>query len=187
MKRNCLRIAFVCGALAATAACSSPFSPGPLQASGNGGTLAPGDRVRILVFGEDQLTTQSMVGKDGAVVMPPAIRVEVAGLSPHAAEAAIARELRSKGIVNEPQVTVDVQRYRPIYVIGEVLKPGAYDYAGNLQVINAIAMAGGYTYRADSDSAGVMRDGQNSKGPVRVSDSTPLEPGDVLIVPERWF
>ena len=102
------------------------------------------------------------------------------------AEAAIRKKL-SGGIVVDPNVTVDVIQYRPIYVIGEVNKPGAYDYTSNIVMINAVALAGGFTYRAGKEGVTVLRGSEASEQRYHATQTTALQPGDVVLVPERFF
>ena len=149
--------------------------------------LASGDRVSVAVFGQDALAAETTIANDGTVVLPLVGRVHLAGLDRENAEQAIADRLRSAGLVVDPRVTVDVVKYRPVYVLGEVGKPGTYDYANNMTVIQAIALAGGYTYRAKVGEATVLRRGSNGDVPVDADDTTRLEPGDVVDVPERWY
>src|SRR5258708_37226111 len=86
-----------------------------------------------------------MVDREGSVALPLAGRVQIGGMVTADAESAIRKKL-SGGIVVDPNVTVDVIQYRPIYVIGEVNKPGAYDYTSNIVMINAVALAGGLPF-----------------------------------------
>jgi polysaccharide export outer membrane protein len=110
----------------------------------------------------------------------------VVNLTPPDAEKAVAQRLRG-GLVVDPKVTVDVVQFRPIYVVGEVTHPGAYDYVSNINVINAVALAGGFTYRARKDGIILMRGAQPNQKEYSVSDLTPLLPGDVITVKERYF
>jgi polysaccharide export outer membrane protein len=148
--------------------------------------LGSGDRLRIIVFAQDQLGGEFIVGDDGAISLPLVGRLPVAGLTPTEAENLI-KERLSRGVVTEPQVNVDVLHYRPLYVYGEVTKPGVYDFAGNLLVVNAVALAGGYTYRARKDRITIIRYADPERIRVPATETTPVGPGDVIFVPERWF
>jgi protein involved in polysaccharide export with SLBB domain len=148
--------------------------------------LGSGDRLRIIVFAQDQLGGEFIVGDDGAISLPLVGRLPVAGLTPTEAENLI-KERLSRGVVTEPQVNVDVLHYRPLYVYGEVTKPGVYDFAGNLLVVNAVALAGGYTYRARKDRITIIRYADPERIRVPATETTPVGPGGVIFVPERWF
>lgn len=149
--------------------------------------LESGDRIQVSVFGQESMGAETTLGNDGDVTLPLVGRVHLADMTPDDAETAIGSRLRASGLVVDPKVTVDIVKYRPIYVLGEVGKPGSYDYANNMTLIQAIALAGGYTYRAKMGEATVLRHGVKGDTPVQVSDTTPLEPGDVVNVPERWY
>ena len=157
---------------------------GPQQAA-SPTHLGPGDRLRVIVFGQNQLSGDFLVAADGDVSLPLAGRVHVAGLTEAQAEHALHDRLAS-GIIKDPAVTVDVVRYRPIYVVGEVARPGGYEATGRLTVINAVTLAGGYTYRARRDQINLLREA-DPNSPIPVTDTTPVNPGDVIVVPERWF
>jgi polysaccharide export outer membrane protein len=132
------------------------------------------------------MTGEYLVERDGNIAVPLAGRVPVANLTPPDAEKAVRDKLRN-GLVVDPQVTVDVVQFRPIYVVGEVTHPGAYDYISNINVINAVALAGGFTYRAKKDAITLMRGAAPDQKKYTVSDTTALLPGDVITVPERFF
>jgi protein involved in polysaccharide export with SLBB domain len=175
----------IIAAFAAVGACEAPLpvvapvaiAPWPLGA---------GDRLRVTVFEQNQLGGEFTVGDDGAISLPLVGRLPVTGLTPAAAEKLI-KERLSHGIVTEPQVNVDVLHYRPVYVYGEVTKPGAYDFVGKPLVVNAVSLAGGYTYRARKDRITLMRAADPDRIAVPVTETTPVGPGDVIFVPERWF
>jgi protein involved in polysaccharide export with SLBB domain len=180
--RRCLVVA---AAAAIVAGCSSHPSATSLPESGPL-TLQAGDRIQVSVFGQDSLATETALSNDGEVTLPLAGRIRLADMTPSQAEAAIASRLRG-GLVVDPKVTVDVVKYRPVYVLGEVSKPGAYDYVNKMTVIQAIALAGGYTYRAKIGEATVLRPRINGQTPVPVTETMTLEPGDVVNIPERWY
>ena len=110
--------------------------------------LGSGDKVRITVFGETDLSGEYDVDGSGNVRLPLVGQVRAAGLSLHDFEAQIADTLRH-GYLRDPKVSVEVTAYRPFYIIGEVTKPGQYPYVNGMTALNAVALAGGYTYRAD--------------------------------------
>jgi len=147
--------------------------------------LGAGDRLRVIVFGQNQLSGDFVVANDGDISLPLAGRLYVAGMPLADAEQVVRRRL-ADGIVSKPVVNIDIVRYRPIYVLGEVARPGGYEPTGQLDVISAVALAGGYTYRARRDEVSVLR-AEKPNSPVPATDTTPVDAGDVVVVPERWF
>jgi polysaccharide export outer membrane protein len=178
----------VLAATAPIAGCGSSVPGGepPVPLTGQPVPLGPGDRIHITVYGQDLMTNDYMVDRDGTVALPLAGRIKVGDMVTAEAEAAIRQKL-AKGIVVKPNVTVDVVQYRPIYVIGEVNKPGAYDYTSNIVMINAVALAGGFTYRASKEGVTVLRGAEAKEQRYRATQTTGLQPGDVVVVPERFF
>lgn len=178
-----LALALIVGLAGLTACQPSP----PLAPAANPPwTLGAGDRLRIIVFEQNPLGGEFTIDDDGAVSLPLIGRTKIAGMLPADAERLIADRLR-QGIVKNPQVNIDVVHYRPIYVYGEVTRPGAYEFAGNLHVPSAVTLAGGYTYRAKVDGVTITRFGDPDQHPFSVTDTTLVGPGDVIYVPERWF
>jgi len=176
---------FVGAGLLAIAGCVQPaITVGPPQAAAPT-RLGAGDRLRIIVFGQNQLSGDFVVADDGDISLPLVGRLHVAGLTLGDTEHVV-RDRLAQGIVKNPVVNVDVVAYRPIYVVGEVARPGGYEPTGQLTVINAVALAGGYTYRAQRGEVSVLHEGDPTK-PTPVTDTTPIAPGDVIVVPERWF
>ena len=149
--------------------------------------LAPGDVVRIITYGEDPLTGEFRVSDQGRVALPLAGGVKASGRTSHQLEEAITAMLRQRGMLTRPSVSVEVSAYRPIYVLGEVNKPGQYPYQPGMTMVSAAAVAGGFTYRAVQDYASVVRtvDGDSVEG--KVMRDGPIEPGDVITVFERKF
>lgn len=149
--------------------------------------LDAGDRVAINVFGEENLSGEYEVDQSGIVSLPLAGRVKVASLTTQDAERTIGKRL-SEGFVSNPNVTVSVVRYRPFYVLGEVARPGGYPFYSGASVLSAVAVAGGYTYRAEKMGVRLLRQGGDGTAqPQRITAGTYIEPGDIIIVPERWF
>jgi polysaccharide export outer membrane protein len=110
----------------------------------------------------------------------------VAGMLPGQAEQLVAGRLAGS-IVKNPKVNIDVIHYRPVYVYGEVTRPGAYEIVGNPTVVGAVTLAGGYTYRAQTDGLSIVRYGDPERRRGAANETTPVGPGDVIFVPERWF
>ncbi len=164
---------------------SLPTADGTAELPNTTYALGPNDRVRVVVFRHDDMSGEFELDGDGNFAMPLIGEVQAAGLSQRALEDQIETQL-ADGYLVEPQVSVEVLNYRPFYILGEVNRPGVYEYLNGITVINAIALAGGYTYRANENSVRIKRGGSNSDG-VIVSDTTTVLPGDVIEVPERFF
>ncbi len=147
-------------------------------------TLSGNDRLKVTVFGEDDLSGEFDLDGGGVLSMPLIGSVEAAGLTARGLETRIADRLRGDYLIN-PQVSVEVLNYKPFYIYGEVNGPGSYPYRAGLTVINAVALAGGFTFRADEDDIEVTR-GENG-APIKTTPGAVVQPGDVIRVKERFF
>ena len=149
--------------------------------------LGPGDQVRIITVGDEALTGEFRVGDSGRLALPMLGSVRAAGLPPAALERAVAGMLTRAGLERDPSVSVEVTAYRPIFVLGEVNKPGQFPYQPGMSVVAAVALAGGYTYRAVENYVAVVR--TDGRAPVegRAPPEARLRPGDVVRVFERRF
>lgn len=148
--------------------------------------LGSGDRIRIMVYGEDDLSGEFEVDGSGVVSLPLVGEVKAAGLSLREFEEAVAMAFKDGYLVN-PRVSVEVLNYRPFYILGEIRNPGKYPYVSGITVLNAVAMAGGYTYRAREGKAEIIRAGQAETLITTTPDATLVMPGDVIRIPERFF
>jgi polysaccharide export outer membrane protein len=149
-------------------------------------TLDSGDKLRIVVFGQDALSNNYTVDAQGAVTLPLVGAVEARGLTTSQLGGAIAGRLKS-GYVRDPSVAVEIETYRPFFVLGEVTFPGQYPYVPNMTVENAIAIAGGFTPRASKDKVTITRKVQGAPTRFALPLRYPLRPGDTIEVAERWF
>jgi len=149
--------------------------------------LGPGDTVRLLTYGEDGLSGDFRVSAAGTIAVPLLGGVHAAGLTPAELQQSVADQLKQKGLLQNPSVAAEVSTYRPIFVLGEVNKPGEYPYQPGMTVVTAAAVAGGFTYRAVEGYVSVVRtvDGHAVEG--KATRQTYLQPGDVVTVYERWF
>ena len=148
--------------------------------------LGAGDRVRVTVFDQEGLTNTYSVDQAGYVAFPLVGAIEARGRTPQQLEGQIADRLRN-GFVRDPDVSVEIDRYRPIFVMGEVGAAGQYSYSPGLTAQKAIATAGGFTPRANQANVDVTRDINGKVMTGRVSTSDPLLPGDTIYVRERLF
>jgi polysaccharide biosynthesis/export protein len=148
--------------------------------------LGAGDRLRVTVFEQADLTNTYSVDQSGYFAFPLIGAVPARGHTPQQIEAALAAKLR-EGYLRDPDVSVEVDRYRPIFVMGEVGAAGQYSYVPGLTVQKAVAIAGGFSPRANQTGVDITRDvnGKVITGRVRISD--PLLPGDTIYVRERLF
>jgi polysaccharide export outer membrane protein len=152
----------------------------------SGYKLGPGDKIRVTVFGHEDLSGEFEVDGSGNVSLPLLRNIKAEGLTARQLEQSIAERLSPDYLVN-PRVSVEVLNYRPFYIYGEVTKPGSYPYVNGMTVVTAVAMAGGFTYRARQSSFRVVRASDPSRKPVDANRDTPVYPGDVIEVPERYF
>jgi protein involved in polysaccharide export with SLBB domain len=171
---------------------------GPYQASPNAAyasaypgaepayTLDAGDRLRIVVFGQDGISNSYLVDAGGNVNMPLIGTIAARGTTPQQLAQLITTRLK-QGFVREPHVTVEVEAYRPFFILGEVTNPGQYAYVANMTAETAIAIAGGFAPRANKSKIELTRSagGQQIHGDVPLN--YPLRPGDTVVVKERWF
>jgi polysaccharide export outer membrane protein len=149
--------------------------------------LGPGDQVHIITFGEQQLTGDFRVSDSGTMSVPLIGAVKASGLTSRELAESISDELRRRKLFRDPSVTVEVIAYRPIFILGEVNKPGQYPYQPGMTVLTAVAIAGGFTYRAVQDYSSVLRNSGGQPAAGRATGATLLEPGDVVTIFERNF
>ena len=147
--------------------------------------LGAGDRVRIISVSDEALSGDFRLGESGDLDLPMLGRFPAAGRSPAGLARALDIALRQAGLEQAPSVAVEVVRYRPIFVLGEVNKPGAFPYQPGMTVLSAAALAGGFTYRAIKDRAEVVRTGHGRAEEARARPDSRLQPGDVVTIYER--
>ena len=147
--------------------------------------LGIGDKLKLGVFGEPDLTGEFEISSTGMMSVPLIGDIKAQGSTISALKSTITSKL-SDGYMKNPKVSLEVMNYRPFFILGEVMKPGSYNYVNGMTVINAVALAGGYTYRADKNDITLKRGGQNGT-PEKVKEDTQVNPGDVVSVPERFF
>ncbi|WP_185985562.1 polysaccharide biosynthesis/export family protein [Aureimonas mangrovi] len=148
--------------------------------------LDTGDRVRVTVFEEEGITNSYSVDQAGYLSLPLVGTVPARGKTTRELQAAVAGQLR-QGFLRDPDVSVEVEQYRPFFIMGEVQTGGQYSYVPGMTVQNAIAVAGGFSSRANQKSVDITRQvaGQVITGRVLTSD--PIVPGDTIYVRERLF
>ncbi|MBX3520437.1 MAG: polysaccharide export protein [Xanthobacteraceae bacterium] len=170
----------------ALSACAGNPRPAPDASFEAPYTLDGGDKLRVTVFGQDGLTNSYAVDGAGKISMPLIGRVDARGLTTAQVAAQIATKLRS-GYVREPHVAVEVETYRPFFILGEVTAAGQYAYVNNLTVETAVAIAGGFTPRANRANFTIVRNVNGVPSSASVPPYFNVRPGDTITVHERWF
>ena len=148
--------------------------------------LDAGDKLRVVVYGQEGLTNTYAIDAGGSITMPLIGAVPARGRTPAGLAAAIAAKLRN-GYIRDPSVAVEIESYRPFFILGDVAAPGQYPYVPNMSVESAVAIAGGFSPRARRDTVTLTH--TDASGPMRaaVPLGTPVGPGDTVLVGERWF
>jgi polysaccharide biosynthesis/export protein len=147
--------------------------------------LGPGDKVKLTVFREQDLSGEFTVDNSGMLPVPFVGPMNVANLSLRDVESAYGQKLIQAQLIQQPKVSAEVTTFRPIFVLGEVHKPGQYPFVAGMTVQRAVALAEGYTYRARESVAVITRGGKQFT--VDVSPETQLMPADEIYIPERYF
>jgi polysaccharide biosynthesis/export protein VpsN len=183
------------------AGCSSSSAPSvPVQAAGVAGAaaagapledisgykLGPGDALRVTVFRHEDLSGEFRLDGEGYFALPLVGEILGGGRTARQLENEIEVALKSGGYLVDPQVSIEVLNYRPFYIIGEVNSPGSFEYVNGMTVINAVALAGGFTYRADQDDIIISRGGSTG-AKIQARVDTEVLPGDIIEVTERFF
>ncbi|HZC16321.1 MAG TPA: polysaccharide biosynthesis/export family protein [Caulobacteraceae bacterium] len=149
--------------------------------------LGAGDKLRIGVFGEDTLSGEFLVpGGGGTIAFPLIGDVQASGLTVNQLQTEIESKLRPD-YLKDPHVSIEVLNYRPFYILGEVMKPGEYPYTSRLTVLNAVATANGFTYRADTRKVYIKRANAQGELEYRLDATTAVQPGDTIRIGERFF
>jgi len=149
-------------------------------------TLQPGDKISVVVFGEDKLSGDYELDQAGQISVPLAGTIKAQGLTQNELEQALAKKFRSEYLRN-PKVTVTIATLAPYYMMGEIKNPGQFAYRSGLNVLTAMAIAGGPTYRANRTTVEIQRRGEANKREYPISASVPVLPGDLINVPQRYF
>jgi len=149
-------------------------------------TLDSGDRLRVVVFGQDGLTNAYVVDASGYIAMPLIGTVLARGATTEQLSARIAAQLR-QGFIREPHVAVEIEAYRPFFILGEVTQPGQYPYVANMTAETAVAIAGGFGPRGVRDHVVISRNVGGRVMRFAAPMTCPIRPGDTVIAQERWF
>jgi len=163
----------------------SDSTPTPLAAIGS--RIQPGDQLRVVVFGEEALSGLYDVSPAGTISMPLVGSIGAAGRTKSELEHALTRAYVNGKFLDQPKITIAVVSYRPFYILGEVTTPGQFPYKTGVDVLDAIATAGGFTYRASKSTVLIRHAGDGVWQQYSLAAPVPVAPGDIIRVPERYF
>jgi protein involved in polysaccharide export with SLBB domain len=149
--------------------------------------LQGGDQLKIIVMGEDTLSGIYDISPAGSVTMPLVGAVNAAGHTTSEVAHALTSAYVNGKFLQDPKISVSVVSYRPIYLLGEVTTPGRYTYTSGIDVLGAVATAGGFTYRASKDLVLIRHADERVWQQYSLATPVPIEPGDTIRVPERYF
>ena len=184
---SALQASFAASSRSAYAPVANAYAAAPVAASRDASYhLDAGDKLRVVVFGQEGLTNTYAIDAGGAITMPLIGAVAARGRTPAGLAAEISAKLRN-GYIREPSVAVEVEAYQPFFILGEVAAPGQYPYVPNMSVESAVAIAGGFSPRAKRDSVTLTHSDASGTGRFTVPLGTQLGPGDTVLVGERWF
>jgi polysaccharide biosynthesis/export protein len=164
----------------------SPLAFAPALPDNRPYTLDSGDRLRIVVFGQDGLSNSYVVDASGHIAMPLIGTVSARGATTDELSLRIADKLR-EGFIKEPHVAVEIEAYRPFFILGEVTQPGQYPFVADMTVETAVAIAGGFGPRAYRRTVTITRVIHGQQVRLTVPVSYPIRPGDTINIQERWF
>jgi polysaccharide export outer membrane protein len=186
--KGALALAWLFGSLGLAACTDSMANLPPLpDAAVAQYKLGPGDQVRVITFSDEQLTGDFRVNDNGTIALPLIGPIKAAGLTTTELAGKVAGELEARNLYKNPSVSVEVTNYRPVFILGEVNRPGQYPYQPGMTVVTAAAVAGGFTYRAIDNEASIVRSTGDHPVEGLAKRETPLQPGDVVTIHERIF
>jgi polysaccharide biosynthesis/export protein len=184
---SALRASFAAAPRRAYAPSPVAYAAAPMPAAHDAAyRLDAGDRLRVVVYGQEGLTNTYAIDAGGSITMPLIGSVPARGRTPAGLASEITAKLRH-GYIREPSVAVEIEAYRPFFILGEVAAPGQYPYVPNMSVESAVAIAGGFSPRAQRDRVTLTHSNDSGSSRVVVPLGTALSPGDTVLVGERWF
>jgi polysaccharide export outer membrane protein len=184
---SALRASFAAAPRRSYAPASAAYAAAPMPAARDTAyRLDAGDKLRVVVYGQEGLTNTYAIDAGGSITMPLIGAVPARGRTPAGLAAEISGKLRN-GYIREPSVAVEVETYRPFFILGEVAAPGQYPYVPNMSVESAVAIAGGFSPRAQRDRVTLTHNDGAAPNRAMVPLGTPLRPGDTVLVGERWL
>jgi polysaccharide export outer membrane protein len=184
---SALRHSFAAAQRRTYAPVSVAYAPAPMPPVHDAAyRLDAGDKLRVVVFGQEGLTNTYAIDAGGSITMPLIGAVPARGRTPAALASEISVKLRH-GYIREPSVAVEIEAYRPFFILGEVAAPGQYPYVPNMSVESAVAIAGGFSPRARRDRVTLTHTDAAGLARIVVPLGTAVGPGDTVLVGERWF
>ncbi len=169
---------------------SGPQVTGKVQAANHGVPteyrLGSGDKLKIVVFGHQDVSGEFVLDGSGNVALPLVGQFKAGGLTVTELQDSLQKTLNDKYIVN-PRISIEVLNYRPFFILGEVGRPGSYPYVAGIDVLQAVALGGGFTRRARTSSVKIVRDGKDGRITLIASPEDPVLPGDTIEVERRLF
>jgi polysaccharide export outer membrane protein len=157
----------------------------PSARAQTGYKLGTGDKLRVTVFGEEDASGEYEIDATGSISVRLLGRMQIKNLTVSEVEQMLIDQYRSRGFFKNPRISIELTNLRPFFILGEVEKRGSYPYVNGLTVAQAVAIAGGYTYRASRSRITIQRVGAPHDVPAQEND--PVFPGDIIRVPERFF
>ena len=182
----CLTLLLALGTIALSNEARAQARPTVSTATSGAYTLGPNDRIRLKVYGEADISGEYEIDSGGFASIPLAGRIRAAGLTTGQLERSVAAAL-AKGIVRDPRVNIEIALYRPYYILGEVKKSGEYPYRLGITILDAVASAGGFTYRANENKVFLRRSGGSVEEVYPLDAPIKVFPGDNIRIPERYF
>ncbi len=165
----------------------SQGAPAPTaEPAAEGYLLGPGDKVKVVVYGEDELSGEYVVSASGAISLPLAGDIPASGSNTDALQSKIKAALQPK-YLKDANVSVAILNMRPFYILGEVDKPGQYPYAAGMTILGAVATAGGFTYRANTHNVYIKHASEKEEHRYQLSASIAVSAGDTIRIEERHF
>jgi polysaccharide export outer membrane protein len=158
----------------------------PMPETGAGYRLGPGDHIQIRVHNQDDLSGEYVLDGTGRFSMPLIGTVVASGMTASGLENFLVSRLKPDYLVN-PRIAVEVSNYRPYYIIGEVKNPSSYNYVQGMTYLTAVAIAGGYTYRARKNVVYVIQGDDPDREEIKMDVDLKVQPGDIIRVAERRF
>jgi polysaccharide export outer membrane protein len=184
---SALRNSFASAPRGADAPVPVAYAAAPMPAARDAAyRLDAGDKLRVVVYGQEGLTNTYAIDAGGSITMPLIGAVPARGRTPASLAAEISAKLRG-GYIRDPSVAVEIESYRPFFILGEVAAPGQYPYVPNMSVESAVAIAGGFSPRARRDQVTLTHSDGSGSSRFVVPLGTALGPGDTVLVGERWF
>jgi polysaccharide export outer membrane protein len=148
--------------------------------------LGPADKLRVIVFGEDSLSGEFSVSPAGRIALPLIGEINASGRTVPEIKQEVEARFRN-GYIKNPRVSIEVILYRPFYIYGEVNKPGEFPFEPGLTIQGAVSAAQGYTYRANTHRVSIRHAGADKDETIKADSATPIAPGDVIRVGQRYF